>query len=52
MSVQGARGVLSHQSWYSAGTSGTFVVSVTELRGLLGGVKPYSALSLYVEIYK
>lgn len=45
-------GVLSHQSRYSAGRSSPFILSVTELKGLSRHVKPYSALGLYVEIYR
>lgn len=52
MSVRGTRSVLSRQSRYSAGSSSPFILSITELRGLPRGVKPYSALGLYVEIYR
>lgn len=45
-------GVLSHQSRYSAGRSSPFFLSGIESRGLSRDVKPYSALGLYVEIYR
>lgn len=45
-------GVLSHQSRYSADRSSPFILAVTESKGLSRDVKPYSALGLYVEIYR